>query len=616
MLKDELDKILPFVTKPARYTGNELNSVRKNWDDACTKIAFAFPDVYEVGMSHLGGKILYGLVNERSPHLMERVFAPWPDMEDKMRQAGIPLYSLESFTPVNRFDVLGFSLQYELSYSNVLNMLELAGIPVKSADRSDDDPLVIAGGPNTYNPEPMADFIDVFVIGEGEDNLVQLLDIVHEVKAKGRETLLEALLAVSGVYIPSLYDVSYHADGTVAGMQPKNSRVPIRVRKAIVKDLEKAYFPEKPIVPYLGVIHDRATLEIMRGCQRGCRFCQAGMIYRPVRERSVGMLLETARRTIASTGFDEISLASLSSADYCGIGTLTRTLVDEHGLKGTGIALPSLRADAFSVGLAEEVQRVRKTTLTFAPEAGSQRLRDVINKNISEDEILAACQAAFKSGWQAIKLYFMLGLPTETEEDLDGIIELVRKIKKIGSEYSRRPPKINVSLSFFVPKPHTPFQWFGQITREDMREKKNYILQNGKVKNVSYDFHDASTSLLEAVIARGDRRLGRAIQIAWENGAKFDGWREYFNIDNYMQALKDCDLDPWFYANRIRAVDELLPWDFIDTGLTREFLEEENQRAYRQEVTPDCREGECQNCGICPGMEVDLDLKGGEQFAR
>ncbi|MGE5423234.1 MAG: TIGR03960 family B12-binding radical SAM protein [Ignavibacteriales bacterium] len=612
MFESELDKILPFVTKPARYTGNELNSIRKSWGDAAAKMAFAFPDVYEVGMSHLGGKILYGLVNERSSHLMERVFAPWPDMEEKMRREEIPLYSLESFTPMNAFDVVGFSLQYELSYSNVLNMLDLGGIPVKAADRSDDDPLIIAGGPNTYNPEPMVDFIDVFVIGEGEDVMIKILDVVHEQRGQERIARLRALSAIPGVYVPRLYEVSYHPDGTIQNILPASPEIPLKVSKLVVKDLENAYFPEKPIVPYLGVIHDRATLEIMRGCQRGCRFCQAGVIYRPVRERSVKKLEETARRTIAATGFDEISLSSLSSADYCGIGKLTKSLVDEHGPKGTGIALPSLRVDAFSVGLAQEVQRVRKTTLTFAPEAGSQRLRDVINKNISEEEIITACGAAFKAGWQAVKLYFMLGLPTETEEDLDGIIDLVRKIKKVGHENSRRPPKINVSLSFFVPKPHTPFQWFGQITREEMIQKKNHILQNGRIKNVNYDFHDASTSFLEAIVARGDRRLGQAIFTAWEAGAKFDGWREYFNLDTYLRALEACDLDPSFYANRARKPDEVLPWDFIDSGLTKEFLLEENERANRRELTPDCRESECQNCGICPGMEIDLDLKGGE----
>jgi len=425
MLRSKLAEVLARVSKPARYTGHELNVITKNWDEAGVRMVFAFPDVYEVGMSHLGGRILYGLVNEHPDFLMERTFAPWPDMEGEMRANGIPLFSLESVRPVRDFDVVGFSLQYELSYSNVLNMLDLAGISLMAQDRSESDPVIIAGGPNTFNPEPLADFIDAFVVGEGEETTLQLLEYLKINRDKPRQDRLLALANIPGLYIPRFYEVSYHADGTIASRDRLSEQVPARVVKAMVPDLDQAYFPVKPVVPYLGIIHDRAVLEVMRGCQRGCRYCQAGIIYRPVRERSVENLREIARQTLRNTGFDEISLASLSSADYSRIQKLTRSLIDEHGGKGTGVALPSLRVDAFSVGLAEEVQRVRKTTLTFAPEAGTQRLRDVINKNVTEEDILTACQAAFDAGWQGVKLYFMLGLPTETDQDLLGIIELV-----------------------------------------------------------------------------------------------------------------------------------------------------------------------------------------------
>ncbi len=615
MIREKLRKILPEVNKPARYTGNELNAVRKNWDEVQVRMVFAFPDVYEVGMSHLGGKILYGLVNNHADFLMERTFAPWPDMEEKMRENEIPLFSLESFRPVSDFDVVGFSLQYELSYSNVLNMLDLAGIPLLSRERDDSHPLVIAGGPSAFNPEPLADFIDAFVIGDGEEAVLQVLNAVKTTGGVPRHQMLEELAAIQGVYVPAFYEVKYNRDGTIAEMKPRIPGIPNRVKKAVIPDLDHAYFPVDPIVPYLGIIHDRAALEVMRGCQRGCRFCQAGIIYRPARERTVDRLREIARQTIKSTGFDEISLASLSSADYSGIQELTRALIDEHGPQGTGVALPSLRADAFSVGLAQEVQRVRKTTLTFAPEAGTQRLRDVINKNVTEDDILTACKAAFDAGWLGIKLYFMLGLPTETDEDLDGIIDLVRKIKRLAAERSRRAPKIHVGLAFFVPKPHTPFQWEPQISTEEMMRKRQYILEKGRIKGVKYDFHDPDTSYLEGLISRGDRRLGRVLLGAWQRGARFDGWREYFNLENYLQAMEEAGLEPEFYANRPRDLNEILPWDIIDTGVTAEFLLAERERAYRGEPTLDCREEGCQDCGVCPVLGVDLQVKGGEPCA-
>jgi radical SAM family uncharacterized protein len=603
-LMQKIESVLSQVSKPARYTGNELNTVRKSWNGLGVKLAFAFPDVYEVGMSHLGGKILYSIVNEKTRHLMERTFAPWPDMEAKMRAGNIPLYSLESFTPVRDFDLVGFSLQYELSYSNILNMLDLAGIPLKREERGDEHPLIIAGGPCAFNPEPLAEFIDAFVIGDGEDVLLEILDAFDANRSPGRKSVLRAWARIPGVYVPAFFTVDYHPDGTIATMEPVHHEMPSRIKKRVVEDLEKADFPERPIVPNLEIIHDRAALEIMRGCQRGCRYCQAGIIYRPARERNSESLKELARALMRNTGFDEISLASLSSADFEGIQSLVRALVQEHGPRGIGVALPSLRADAFSVGLAEEVQKVRKTTLTFAPEAGTQRLRDVINKNITEEDILNACQAAFRSGWLGIKLYFMLGLPTETEEDLDGIIELVKKIKRAAGEVCRRPPKINVSLAFFVPKPHTPFQWVGQVSRDEMEAKKKYLLERGKIKNVKLSFHDADTSYLEGVLARGDRRIGEAIHRAWKKGAKFDGWSEFFDLELYLSALEECGLDPWFYATRPREKTEVLPWDIIDTGISKEFLMEEYERAYQGRITPNCREYGCQGCGICPELEL------------
>ena len=611
MLEDKLRRILPQVTKPARYTGNELNMIRKPWDEVRVKMAFAFPDVYEVGMSHLGGKILYGLINEHPEFLMERAFAPWPDMEKLMREKSIPLYSLESFRPLKEFDVVGFSLQYELTYSNVLNMLDLASIPVLARERGDKDPLIIAGGPNAFNPEPMADFIDVFIIGDGENVTVELLENVRNNRDKSRSERLRSLTTIKGVYIPALYQIACHEDGTIAERKPLFPEAPVRIEKAVVSDLDSVYFPVKPVVPYLGIIHDRAVLEVMRGCQRGCRFCQAGIIYRPVRERSVESLKKMAADTICSTGFDEISLASLSTADYSAIDELTKSLVDEHGPQGTGVALPSLRVDAFSVGLAHEVPKVRYTTLPFAPESGTQRLRDVINKSVTEEDILSACTAAFDAGWLGIKLYFMLGLPTETEEDLDGIIDLVKKIKRLAGERCKRPPKIHVGLAFFVPKPHTPFQWEAQISQDEMRDNKNYILTNGHIKNVKFDFHDSATSYLEGIIARGDRRLGQVILSAWRRGARFDSWREHFNLKYYNDAIEEAGLDASFYINRKRSVDEILPWEFVDSGVSAEFLWEERERAYRGELTPDCREDGCHDCGVCSSLGVDIQLKGG-----
>ncbi len=607
-MKDRLFKdILPRVSKPARYTGSEVNMIKKDWASSRIKMVFAFPDVYEIGMSHIGGKILYGLINETTPHLMERSFAPWPDMEDIMRAEKIPLFSLESFRPLNQFDVVGFSMQYELSITNVLNMLDLSGIPLRSRERGNDDPIVIAGGPVVFNPEPFADFFDAFLIGDGEEVTVEFLDCIYKNQGVDREELLLKLATIEGVYIPSLYTVSYHEDGTLQGMQTRHEGVPPRVRKRLVRDLDKSYYPEKPIVPYMEIVHDRAVLEVMRGCQRACRFCHAGMVYRPVREKSVEVLKKQAEAQLKNTGFDEISLASLSTLDYSGVDKLVRHLVESYAAKGIGVSLPSLRVDAFSIDLANEVQKVRKTTLTLAPEAGSQRLRDVINKNVSEENLLSAAESAFKSGWMSLKLYFMFGLPTETEADFDGTLELLSKVKSVGNRYSRRPVEIRASLACFVPKAHTPFQWQAQNSIQELEDKRHYMLKR-KIKNVKLSFHDSQTSYLEGIMARGDRRLGEVIYEAWQRGCKFDGWSEYFRFNTWMEVFTACHLDPDFYI-RARSYDELFPWDFIETGIDKTYLRIENELALQGRSTPDCRSTDCVGCGVCPQFEVDLDIK-------
>lgn len=609
-IRDKLyQDILPGVTKPARYTGGEHNMVVKEWEQTRVKMALAFPDVYEVGMSHLGGKILYGVVNQQPDMLLERAYAPWPDMEAKMRSAGLPLYSLESFRSLNEFDVIGFSLMYELSYSNVLNMLDLSGLPLLSSQRDDTMPLIVAGGTCTVNPEPMADFIDAFMIGDGEEMLVELLNCVADYRSEGKASLLKRLAQIPGVYVPALYQVNYNTDGTVQTIKPLIKDAPEKVQRRVLADLDAAYFPTAQLVPYLDIVHDRGILEVMRGCQRSCRFCQAGMVYRPVREKSLATLLEQGQKIIEQTGHDELSLASLSTADYTGVGELIPALVDRMGNQGVGVSLPSLRVDAFSVAMANEVQKVRKTTLTFAPEAGSQRLRDVINKNVREEDLLVATEAAFTAGWSGLKLYFMVGLPSETEEDWRDIIDLVFKVRAIGNRTSRRPIKLTASIANFVPKPHTPFQWRPQISREEMHTVRDYFREHGKRKGVSFDFHDAGTSFLEGVFARGDRRLGAVILEAYRQGAKFDGWREMFSLDRWQTSLIACGIDPEFYVYRQRDYQEVLPWSIIDIGVDQDYLMAEDKKAEQTALTPDCREG-CEGCGICPSFEVDLDLKG------
>lgn len=608
MRKKLFKDILPRVSKPARYMGNEINIIRKDWDSTKIKMVFAFPDVYEVGMSHVGGKILYGLINEQSDHLLERAFAPWTDMEDLMRAENIPLYSLETFRPLADFDVIGFSLQYELSITNVLNMLDLAGLPVWAKERDGNYPLVIAGGPVTFNPEPFAGFFDAFLIGDGEEVTLEFLDCLYKNKQLAKEDMLIKLSEIEGVYVPALYSVEYNGDKTFKEIKPRVPGVPAKIRKRLVKDLESSYFPTKPIIPYMNIVHDRAVLEVMRGCQRGCRFCHAGMVYRPVREKKVETLKKQAHAQLQNTGYEEISLTSLSTLDYSGVEKLVKDLVKELGGRGIGVSLPSLRVDAFSVDLVNEIQKVRKTTLTLAPEAGTQRLRNIINKNVNDEQLFRAVEAAFKSGWLSLKLYFMLGLPGETEADLDGILELLQKVKAIGDEHSRRPVEVRASLASFIPKAHTPFQWQPQDSIEELENKKKYLLA-GKKKRIKLKFHDSHASYIEGVIARGDRRLAAAIYKAWQKGCKFDGWAEYFHFERWMDALRESGLDPDFYARRMRPYEEVFPWDFIDIGVSKRYLEEENKKAGEGIVTPDCRCGGCTGCGVCPAFEVALDIK-------
>ncbi len=602
MLKDKIiDEILPRVEKPARYIGNELNSVHKNYVDGMIRFVFAFPDIYEIGMSHLGIKILYHLLNDREDVSCERVFAPWVDMEEILKNESLPLFSLESMTPVKDFDFVGFTLQYEMSYTNILNMLSLAGIPLDAADRDESHPLVIAGGPCACNPEPLAQFIDFFVIGEGEEVIGEIMDVYNDCRGKGlaRKDMLRRMADIPGVYVPSLYVMTYNEDGTVRSVKPSCGGLPTKIKKRVVRNMDEAYYPDKIIVPYLQTVHDRIMLEIFRGCTHGCRFCQAGMIYRPIRERSVDKLMELAKKLVASTGYDEISLVSLSSCDYTFLSELIDALMDEFKEKGIGVSLPSLRIDAGYVDIFNKIEEVRKSGITFAPEAGSQRLRDVINKNVTEQDLVNAVCSAFKFGWRTLKLYFMIGLPTETDEDLEGIPILGRRVldeyKKIHG--NTRGLKVTLSASAFVPKPHTPFQWEAQDSIEELVRKQYHVKSKIKGHVMRFTYHDAQLSFLEAVISRGDRRISMVLKKAWEKGCRFDSWNEYFDFDSWMQAFEECGIDPGFYASRKRSDDEVFPWDHIDVGVTKEFLKRERDRAYKQKNTFDCRK-HCIKCGI------------------
>ena len=602
MDKKRFEQLLLTVQKPGRYSGGEINSVIKDKESIDVRFAFCFPDNYEVGMSHLGIKILYSLFNEREDIWCERVFAPWPDFESVMRNNNIPLFALESRDPVKDFDFIGFTLQYELSYTNVLNMLELAGVPLLSKDRTDFSPIVVAGGPCTCNAEPLADFIDIFFLGEGEEADLEVMDLYKKYKQNGgtKADFLREASKIEGVYVPSLYDVDYKDDGTVKSVKPKYDDLPFPIRKRIETDLDNTYYPDKFVVPYIEIIHDRAVQEIFRGCIRGCRFCQAGFIYRPVREKSVETICRQAKALCDSTGYDEISLSSLSTSDYRDLENLLNHLLTWTEKERISLSLPSLRIDNFSDELLEKINHVRKSGLTFAAEAGTQRLRDVINKNIIEEEILSTCKTAFEGGYTAVKLYFMMGLPTETYDDIKGIADLAQKIVDTFYQLPTKPKgksvSVNISVSNFVPKPFTPFEFHPQITREEIVKKQQYLKECIHSRKISYSYHENKTSFLEGVFARGDRRLSRVLLKAHEKGCKFDSWDEFFDLDKWLEAFKECGLEPEFYANRERPYDEINPWDHIDFCVSKEFLIRENENAKKAITTPNCRQ-KCSGCG-------------------
>lgn len=597
------DEVLLSVDKPARYIGNEINCVYKDLDTISIRFAFCFPDVYEIGMSHLGLSILYDFLNKRPDTFCERVFSPWVDLEKIMREKSLSLFALESQDDVKHFDFLGFTVQYEMSYTNILNVLDLSDIPIYSKDRDESHPIVIAGGPCTYNPEPIADFIDFFYIGEGEVHLNDVLDLYKEMKAQGktRNEYLESVAQIDGIYVPKFYDVTYNEDNTIKSFKPNNSCAKPSIKKTIVLDMTHSSYPEKPLVPYMQVVHDRVVLELFRGCIRGCRFCQAGMVYRPVREKDVDILKSQAIDLIKTTGHEEISLVSLSSSDYKPLYELSEHIIDNvNKEQHVNLSLPSLRIDAFSLDLMSKVQDVRKSSLTFAPEAGSQRLRDVINKGITEEDILKGSKEAFESGWNRVKLYFMLGLPTEQMEDVEAIADLcqaiVEKYYELPKELRHTKVQIIASTSFFIPKPFTPFQWVAQDKMDQFLEKQSRLNKVINKKHIKYNSHDAKTSIIEGVMARGDRRLGRTIYEAFLLGAKFDAWSEHFNYSIWQEAFKKTGIDPDFYAARERSRDEILPWDFIDIGVSKKFLLKEYDKSLAGETTPNCSIS-CSACG-------------------
>ncbi len=596
-----MERILAAVQKPGRYTGGELNSVVKDKHAVDLRYAFCFPDTYEIGMSHLGMKILYSLVNARPDAWCERVFAPWTDMEDAMRKNGVPLYALESGDPVRDFDLIGFTLQYELSYTNMLNMLDLAGLPVRSADRTALTPIVAAGGPCVCNAEPVHAFVDLCMLGEGEEVTNEVIDLLirHKKRGSDKQTFLREAAQIEGVYVPSLYDVSYNADGTVQAVTPKDG-APATVRKRIVSDLDTMFCPDETVVPSVEVVHDRTTTEIFRGCIRGCRFCQAGFIYRPIREKSPDVIDAQCRAICDATGYDEISLCSLSSSDYTQMETLIRKLISWTDDQKINVALPSLRADNFPKDLMEKLAGVRRSSLTFAPEAGTQRLRDAINKNVTEDEVLHTAKQAFAGGWTAVKLYFMLGLPTETDTDVRGIADLAQKVV---DAYYANPDKpkgkgvtVSISASTFVPKPFTPFQWEAQDDLDTVLRKQTLLRESIHTRKVSLSCHHAQTSRLEAVFARGDRKLADVLESAWRMGCRFDGWDDQFRFDLWEQAFAQAGMSMSFYANRRRSFDEVLPWDHLDYGVSKAYLRRENEKAAESRTTPHCRE-RCGGCG-------------------
>ncbi|MFC2051765.1 TIGR03960 family B12-binding radical SAM protein [Chloroflexota bacterium] len=593
-----LDSILHQVTRPARYTGGEWNSIVKDWDKTPIKVALIYPDLYEIGMSNMALPILYELLNSQPDVLAERAYAPWPDMEAAMRKADIPLFSLESRHPLKEFDIIGFSLGYELTYTNVLNMLDMAQIPVPASERNDSHPLVIAGGSCALNPEPMADLIDFFVIGDGEEVLLELLTSFRNWKGQGKgaakEKLLRQVATISGIYVPSLYHVEYQADGLLKSITPIVPEVSPAIQRRVVTKLPPPV--TKPVVPYIEVVHDRGAVEIQRGCSHGCRFCQAGIIYRPVRERSQQEVVQAAGEIITNCGYSEVSLVSLSTGDYPHIDKLVASLSNRY--PDLTLSLPSLHIDSFSVELAASLPSHKKTGLTFAPEAGSERLRRKINKDISEDELLEIATGAFERGWTGLKLYFMLGLPGEIMDDITGIINLVDKVRSLGKQAKGKTPQIRINISTFVPKPHTPFQWVAQENEQGLNSKHELLKQGLRRKSVKLSWQDPKVSLLEAALSRGDRRLGKVIYRAWKLGCTFDSWDEHFNFENWLRAFEEAGLEPGFYAQRQRSLDELLPWAHIDAGVTPAFLKQEYQRSLDSRATGDCRTGACNACGL------------------
>lgn len=604
-------EMLQAVEKPARYTGGEWNAQPKDSAAVLCRIALAMADVYEVGMSNLGLKILYEILNRRDDIAAERVYAPWLDMEEEMRCRDIPLFSLETFREVSSFDILGFSLQYELLITNTLNMLDLAGLPLHAAERTDEQPFVIGGGPCVYNTEPIADFFDFFVLGDGEEIVVEVCDALiawkKEGRPDGRRGFLRRAARIPGVYVPSFYAPEYDAQGMFTGLRILDEAASPQIYRRVVKDLDAAPFLEKPVVPYLGIVHDRLMLELFRGCTRGCRFCQAGMAYRPVRERRPETLESLARTLFDSTGYNEMSLTSLSSADYSCLSPLVDGLLAGTQGERVSFSLPSLRIDSFSVDIAERLQQVRKSGLTFAPEAGTQRLRDVINKNVTEDDLLHSVRTAFEQGWKAVKLYFMMGLPTETDEDIVGIAEIAQKVVDCYKEVKgKRGVKVTVSVSCFVPKAYTPFQWFAQVPQEEFERRQRLLKESIRDRAISFHYHDARASVLEGALSRGDRRLSAVIETAWRNGAKFDGWTDQFKDEVWKDAFCRCGVAPEFYSRRTRDLEEVLPWAHTSPGVSEDFLRREWQRAQEAALTHDCRRETCTGCGVCPELGCEI----------
>lgn len=604
-----LERILPKVQKPARYTGGEYNQIIKNKDEVELRLAFCFPDTYEIGMSNLGMGILYSTMNELPYVWCERVYAPWGDMYEQMKQNGVPLYALESGDPISEHDVLAFSIGYEMAYSTVLDMMDMAGIPIRSADRKTLLPLVIAGGTAALNPEPMADFIDIFLLGEGEEMNNELLALLRTAKAEGwsKQAFLEKASQIGGVYVPSFYKPVYNDDCTINHFDV-HPGAPEKVTKRIIADMNSVHFPLSPIVPSTEVVHDRVNLELFRGCVRGCRFCQAGHVYRPIRAKSPELLAEQGKALLKNTGCQDITLLSLSSSDYRCLSELCDELLGYCEPRSIGLSLPSLRADNFSMDIMHRIQKTRKSGLTFAPEAGSQRLRDAINKNVTEEDLLHTCRLAFEGGWNTIKLYFMLGLPTETDEDILGIAELANQVLHTWRLYAKnknRGVRITVSTSCFVPKPHSPFQWEQQVTMEEYIRKVHLLRDNIKAKNVVYNWHDPQTSYIEATLSRGDRRIGNVIENVWRAGGRLEAWSDYFSFDRWMKAFDDAGVDPTFYAHRLRDKDEVMPWDNVDVGVRRAHLWHEREQAYKSELSPDCRK----QCSACGAAKL---LKGGK----